>query len=49
MTDNVLPSNPINSRFGWPKPARIEEFKKLLATASGATTRVVFHFGAFEK
>jgi hypothetical protein len=42
MTDNVLPSNPINSRFGWPKPARIEEFKKLLATASGATTRVVF-------
>jgi len=30
------------SRFGWPKPTRTEEFKKLLATPSGSTTRIVF-------
>lgn len=30
------------SRFGWPKPARTEEFKKLLSAPSGATTRLVF-------
>jgi len=42
MSDSALPSGPTKSPFGWPKPARIEEFKKLLATASGATTRVVF-------
>ena len=41
MSDSVLPSGPTKSPFGWPKPARIEEFKKLLATATGATTRVV--------
>jgi hypothetical protein len=35
-------STPIKSRFGWPKPARIEEFKKLLAKPGDATTRVVF-------
>ena len=37
-----MPATPINSRFGWPKPARTEEFKKLLAAATGATTRIVF-------
>lgn len=42
MTTNTLPQNPTGSRFGWPKPLRTEEFKKLLATASGATTRIVF-------
>lgn len=31
-----------SSRFGWPKPARTEEFKKLLAVPSTATTRIVF-------
>ncbi len=30
------------SRFGWPKPARIEEFKKLLVSPTGATFRIVF-------
>lgn len=30
------------SRFGWPKPRRVEEFAKLLAKPSGATERVVF-------
>lgn len=39
---NNMPATPINSRFGWPKPARTEEFKKLLAAATGATTRIVF-------
>ncbi len=29
-------------RFGWPKPKRIEEFKKLLSVPSKATTRIVF-------
>jgi len=42
MNDNNLPASPTGSPFGWPRPARIEEFKKLLATASGATTRIVF-------
>lgn len=35
-------TQPTASRFGWPKPARTEEFKKLLETASGATFRIVF-------
>ena len=42
MTENVLPASPTGSRFGWPQPARIEEFKKLLASPTGATTRIVF-------
>jgi hypothetical protein len=42
-----MPTNPpsitaTSSRFGWPKPARTEEFKKLLAKPGDATTRVVF-------
>lgn len=37
-----MPATPISSRFGWPKPARTEEFTKLLATPTGATTRIVF-------
>lgn len=41
MTEN-MPSGPKGSRFGWPKPARVEEFKKLLALSDLATTRVVF-------
>ncbi len=42
MTENALPANPTSSRFGWPKPARVEEFKNLLAKPTGATTRIVF-------
>lgn len=30
------------SRFGWPKPARVEEFKKLLGAPTSATFRIVF-------
>jgi hypothetical protein len=42
MTAVTLPATPTGSRFGWPKPARVEEFKKLLALPATATTRVVF-------
>lgn len=42
MTNSTLPATPTGSRFGWPKPARTEEFKKLLALPTSATTRVVF-------
>lgn len=42
MTDIALPDSPTGSRFGWPKPLRTEEFKKLLGTSPGATTRIVF-------
>lgn len=42
MTNDALPATPTGSRFGWPRPARIEEFKKLLAVPATATTRVVF-------
>lgn len=37
-----MPITPTSSRFGWPRPARTEEFKKLLANPTGATTRIVF-------
>ncbi|WP_342308243.1 hypothetical protein [Burkholderia pyrrocinia] len=40
MTNNQNLTN--NSRFGWPKPKRIEEFAKLLKNPAGATERVVF-------
>lgn len=42
MTDSVLPDSPTNSRFGWPKPKRTEEFQKLLSVPARATTRIVF-------
>ena len=42
MANSTLPTTPTGSRFGWPKPARIEEFRKLLANPTAATTRVVF-------
>lgn len=41
MTQTPLPLNPKDSRFGWTKAARIEEFGKKLAVAGGATHRVV--------
>jgi DNA-binding MarR family transcriptional regulator len=42
MTEHKLPSDPKNSRFGWPQPARIEEFKKLSSSQNSPTTRIVF-------
>jgi len=42
MTVNENPQMPADSRFGWSKPKRIEEFAKLLANPLGATERVVF-------
>jgi hypothetical protein len=33
---------PTNSRFGWPKPKRTEEFKKLMAEPGDATERLEF-------
>jgi hypothetical protein len=40
--NNDLSITSINSHFGWPKPARIEEFNKLLTTNTSATSRIVF-------
>jgi hypothetical protein len=42
MKENVLPASPTSSRFGWPQPARVEEFRKRLAASTGATTRIIF-------
>ena len=42
MTEFASFSNSAKSRFGWPKPARTEEFKKLLATPLSATFPIVF-------
>lgn len=42
MTKFVLPDTPKGSRFGWPRPARLEEFKTRLAAKGLATDRVVF-------
>ena len=36
-----MPLNPKDSRFGWTKPARLEEFKIKLSAAEGKTQRVV--------
>jgi len=36
-----IPTNPKNTRFGWPLTHRLEEFKKKTATKTGATYRVV--------
>lgn len=41
MSNNILPLLPKDSRFGWTKASRKEEFKKCLATPSGKTHRVV--------
>lgn len=42
MTANELPANPKDSQYGWPKPARLDEFSKLLAKTGQPTYRVVF-------
>ena len=41
MTTALFPDSATGSRFGWPKPSRIEEFKKL-APSSTETARLVF-------
>lgn len=41
MTELASFTIPATSRFGWPKPARTEEFKKLLAMPASATFRIV--------
>lgn len=42
MTDLASFTISATSRFGWPRPARTEEFQKLLATPASATFRIVF-------
>lgn len=42
MTNSDLPDTPKGSRFGWPRPARQEEFKARLGVKGLATDRVVF-------
>ena len=42
MVNDSTPTNPTGSRFGWPNPLRIEEFRKLLAVEGLPTMRVVF-------
>lgn len=38
---STLPTSPKGSRFGWPKPTRLEEFEKRLAAKGLPTMRVV--------
>lgn len=42
MTSPDLPTSPNGSRFGWPQPSRLDEFRELLKEAGLATMRVVF-------
>jgi len=42
MENNSMPKSPTGSRFGWPKPGRIEEFRKLSQAEKLPTARVVF-------
>ncbi|SOY54128.1 conserved hypothetical protein [Cupriavidus taiwanensis] len=42
MTNSLFTQSAVNSRFGWPKPKRTEEFARLLSQQVGATERVVF-------
>lgn len=42
MTELILPESSTSSRFGWPKPLRIETFSKLMVAGPKATTRIVF-------
>ncbi|WP_370601221.1 hypothetical protein [Pseudomonas nitroreducens] len=42
MTEQTVFEIPATSRFGWPKPARVEEFNKLQSAPVNATFRVVF-------
>jgi hypothetical protein len=40
-TQPLFPDSPTGSRFGWPKPSRVEEFKKLIPSST-ETARLVF-------
>ncbi|WP_144243857.1 hypothetical protein [Sphingopyxis sp. MWB1] len=42
MPEMDLPDTPKGSRFGWPRPARLEEFEARLQIKGLATDRVVF-------
>ncbi len=42
MQDAALPATPKGSRFGWPRPSRLEEFKTRLNAKDLPTDRVVF-------
>lgn len=42
MRDAALPDTPKGSRFGWPRPSRLEEFETRLKTKDLPTHRVVF-------
>lgn len=42
MSDMDLPDTPKGSRFGWPRPARLEEFEVRLQVKGLATDRIVF-------
>ncbi|MBG7614690.1 hypothetical protein IWC96_05260 [Brevundimonas sp. BAL450] len=42
MPDAAIPDIPKGSRFGWPRPARLEEFKTRLEAKGLPTDRVVF-------
>lgn len=42
MSGTALPDTPKGSRFGWPKPARLEEFETRLKERGLPTTQVVF-------
>jgi len=42
MSETPLPTSPTGSRFGWPKPARLQEFAALLDGKEHSTHRVVF-------
>lgn len=42
MNEQALISSSAKSRFGWPRPARTEEFKKLLESSPSATYRIEF-------
>ena len=42
MLNIDLPNTPKGSRFGWPHPARLEEFKTRLEAKALATDRIVF-------
>lgn len=41
MASTALPTSPTGSRFGWPKPVRLEEFAKRLSAKDLPTMRVV--------
>jgi hypothetical protein len=45
MSETAFPDTPKGSRFGWPKPARLEEFHARLKVEDLPTVQVVFQGG----